>query len=255
MSAINALVLLVSTTAAGTEPTVLFFYADWCQPCRTMDGMVQGLVADGWPIRRVDIDRERDVVQRFGVQRIPCCVSIVAGKPTAMYTGSMTREQLISLCAGAQLRSIGQQSPTLLVTEANPPSASSRYAPLLAERDRQQPTSVSSAIQWGSWPKGQDRPPRPGSRALGWPSQDHRVRLQTRGAKWPVLKSAPRPKNRHDRSQAATHPAGGASGWVCPCRPGGRNGRFWGGKRLPEVLSHRAAVDVQVPRDPPRGPS
>ena len=49
--------------------TVLFdFRADWCGPCRQMDSTVEQLIAAGYPVRRVNIDQDGDLANRFKVQ-------------------------------------------------------------------------------------------------------------------------------------------------------------------------------------------
>ena len=45
-----------------------------------MDSTVSGLIAEGYPVRRVNVDQERELANRYGVQGIPCFVMVVNGR-------------------------------------------------------------------------------------------------------------------------------------------------------------------------------
>ena len=68
MVALHAAVIVLALGGNGAGQTVMLdFYADWCGPCRSMDSTVHELAAQGYPVRRVNIDRERDLAVRFHV--------------------------------------------------------------------------------------------------------------------------------------------------------------------------------------------
>jgi hypothetical protein len=78
---------------------VLYFAAEWSSPCQTMDAIVGTVIAEGYPLMRVDGDGERgDLVRRFAVASVPCFVQIVDGHVATRHTGITTRERLIELC-------------------------------------------------------------------------------------------------------------------------------------------------------------
>ena len=60
-----------NTPVAPTDVILLDFSASWCGPCRSMAPLVDEVAAAGWIVRHVDVDREGDLVRRFGVTGVP----------------------------------------------------------------------------------------------------------------------------------------------------------------------------------------
>jgi thioredoxin-like negative regulator of GroEL len=59
---------------------LLDFYADWCAPCRAMQPAVSALEAKGYLVKKVNIDQDRELAARYGIQSVPCYVLVVDGK-------------------------------------------------------------------------------------------------------------------------------------------------------------------------------
>lgn len=76
---------------------MLFFMADWCGPCRQMLPLVQKLEREGHPIRRVDVDKLRDLAQRHDVTSIPVCLVIEDSSERSRVTGVVGEEELRKL--------------------------------------------------------------------------------------------------------------------------------------------------------------
>ena len=85
MTGLHTVVLALALTGAGTdEPVLLDFSAPWCGPCRQMDPVIDRLIANGYAVKKLDFDRDRELARKFGVDRIPCFVMTVGGRETAL---------------------------------------------------------------------------------------------------------------------------------------------------------------------------
>ena len=85
--------------AASGEVVLLDFSASWCGPCRQMAPLIGEITAAGWIVRHVDVDREGDLVRRFGVTGVPCYVLLVKGQEVGRINGATSRGELEQLLA------------------------------------------------------------------------------------------------------------------------------------------------------------
>ena len=104
--------------AAAGDVVLLNFSASWCGPCRQMAPLVGEITAAGWVVRHVDVDREGDLVRRFGVTGVPCYVLLVKGQEVGRINGATTRGELENLLAKSR-------QPLGLTPMAAPPAAAS----------------------------------------------------------------------------------------------------------------------------------
>ena len=127
MNAIAALMFSAMLTAGG-EPQgeLLNFSASWCGPCQSMAPVVSQLQRHGWPIRRVDVDQNRDLAKRYGVGPIPAFVLVIEGKAVVHQTGIQTEADLIELMrriprAPVALRPEVAKSPPVVLAGGDAP--------------------------------------------------------------------------------------------------------------------------------------
>ena len=85
---------LVITVGAAPEALLLDFQADWCGPCRQMEPVVEKLAQRGYPLRRVNVDDEPQLAERFGVTGVPCFVLLVDGHEVDRIVGATTVARL-----------------------------------------------------------------------------------------------------------------------------------------------------------------
>lgn len=70
------LLVLSSFAVAGENAQLLCFGAKWCQPCREMQPTFDRLAKEGYPIRKVDVEQNSELANRYQVQAIPACVLV-----------------------------------------------------------------------------------------------------------------------------------------------------------------------------------
>lgn len=93
MATLQAAFVALSLMSA-TDTVLVDFSADWCGPCRQMEPAVNQLAAAGYPIRKVNIDRERELAALYHVQSIPCFVLLVDGREVDRLVGGTSLEHL-----------------------------------------------------------------------------------------------------------------------------------------------------------------
>lgn len=91
---LNALLVAAALSASPEQGIVLEFSAAWCGPCQRMSPIVAKLEREGLPIRKVDVDKERELARRYGVQSIPTFVLVVDGKVADRVVGMTTESQI-----------------------------------------------------------------------------------------------------------------------------------------------------------------
>lgn len=133
---LQAAVVTAALASSPTQDTVLLdFYADWCGPCRQMDATIQELRSAGHPVRKVNIDQNRNLAQRFGVQGIPCFVMLVDGREVDRVVGATSYSRLERMCSAAR----GASGPTNLaqtnVVTPPPVAAGPKVIPAIATKD------------------------------------------------------------------------------------------------------------------------
>lgn len=90
-----ALVLLAAFGAAEDyDGAVLDFTATWCGPCQQMSPLVSKLERQGYPIRKVDVDQNRELTKQFNITSIPTFVLVVANREVSRVTGPVSEQSL-----------------------------------------------------------------------------------------------------------------------------------------------------------------
>lgn len=98
MGPLVAAIFVASLFGAG-ETVLLDFYSDTCPPCRAMDPVVQQLASQGYPIRKINVQREPGLASRFGVRGIPCFVMLVDGREADRVVGATSKGRLEQMLA------------------------------------------------------------------------------------------------------------------------------------------------------------
>lgn len=81
----------------GDKPAIIDFYADWCAPCKLVAPLLEDLskeYAGKIYVYKVDVDKEPELAQAFGIQSIPTIWFVpMKGKPQ-ISMGALSKEQL-----------------------------------------------------------------------------------------------------------------------------------------------------------------
>ena len=73
---------------------LLDFYADWCGPCQTVKPVVDSLASEGYAVRRVNVNENKELAARYGVESIPCFIVLERGREVSRVVGPTTIERL-----------------------------------------------------------------------------------------------------------------------------------------------------------------
>ena len=78
---------------------LLDFYADWCGPCRMVGPLVEEIAEENSDIivGKINVDREGELAQRFGIVSIPTLVVLKDGRVVNRVSGARPKEQILAL--------------------------------------------------------------------------------------------------------------------------------------------------------------
>jgi thioredoxin 1 len=74
---------------------VLYFTADWCNPCKKVKPVVEEINREtNNKFQLIDVDSEMELVKRFEIRSVPTFILLEDGKEIQRITGAQTRKQL-----------------------------------------------------------------------------------------------------------------------------------------------------------------
>ena len=77
---------------------ILYFTADWCNPCKKVKPIVEELNRDSAvKFQLIDVDQELEMVKNMNVRSVPTFIVIEDGSEVKRTVGAQTREQLEKL--------------------------------------------------------------------------------------------------------------------------------------------------------------
>ena len=77
--------------------TILYFTADWCNPCKKVRPIAEELVRDGANIKFIDVDVEIEMVKNFKIMSVPTFVVMRDNSEIYRSTGVKTLQELNEL--------------------------------------------------------------------------------------------------------------------------------------------------------------
>lgn len=82
------------------RPVVVDFWADWCEPCKTLMPMLEKLANeyDGqFVLAKVNADEQQNIAQQFGVRSLPTVMVVKDGQPVDGFVGAQPENQVREL--------------------------------------------------------------------------------------------------------------------------------------------------------------
>ena len=73
---------------------VFYFTADWCGPCKKVRPIVEELTKDGYSFQIIDVDIEKELVEKFEISSVPTFILFKNEKSVKRISGAQTRNQL-----------------------------------------------------------------------------------------------------------------------------------------------------------------
>ena len=74
---------------------VLYFTADWCNPCKKVKPIVEEMNKDSiTKFQMIDVDSEIELTKKFEIRSVPTFILTKDGKEIKRTTGAQTRGQL-----------------------------------------------------------------------------------------------------------------------------------------------------------------
>lgn len=75
---------------------VLYFTAEWCNPCQRTRPIAEELKRDGViDFVFVDADTELELIDKFAIKSVPTYILIQEGKEARRMSGAKTKEQFL----------------------------------------------------------------------------------------------------------------------------------------------------------------
>ena len=92
-----SMLLLTAVLSANGEAVLLQFTAEGCRPCQQMIPTVQRLEEEGYPIQRVDMDRNPQAAREWRVNNVPCFILVRNGQEVDRVEGPASHDRLTRL--------------------------------------------------------------------------------------------------------------------------------------------------------------
>jgi thioredoxin 1 len=88
-----------AATVASETPTLVDFWAEWCGPCKIMDGPLDELGAETsgkLTVAKLNVDENPATMSSYNVMSIPTLIVFQGGEEKRRFVGARSKGQLTS---------------------------------------------------------------------------------------------------------------------------------------------------------------
>lgn len=88
-----------ASAIASDIPTLVDFWAEWCGPCKMMDGPLDELAAENTgklTVSKLNVDENPATMSSYGVMSIPTLIIFQGGEEKRRFVGARSKAQLVS---------------------------------------------------------------------------------------------------------------------------------------------------------------
>lgn len=93
MASLNAVLISCALSGAG-DVVLLEFSSERCQYCRQMESIVRRLVSEDYPVRKINVEHEKNLAQQFHITGVPSYVMLVDGREASRIEGAAAFREL-----------------------------------------------------------------------------------------------------------------------------------------------------------------
>ena len=72
--------------------TAKYFTATWCGPCKAFKPVMNEVAGEGYSIQFVDVDQNKELASKYGVQSVPTTVIEENGVEVDRFVGALPKE-------------------------------------------------------------------------------------------------------------------------------------------------------------------
>ena len=76
-----------------------YFSATWCGPCKAFKPVMQEIVSDGYFVEFIDVDKEENKAQHYGIRSVPTVVIEQGGQEVSRFTGALSKQLVLERLA------------------------------------------------------------------------------------------------------------------------------------------------------------
>ena len=73
---------------------ILYFTAEWCNPCKKVRPIVEDMKREGFNFQMIDVDYEKELVKQFEIKSVPTFILFENSKELNRISGAKTKDEL-----------------------------------------------------------------------------------------------------------------------------------------------------------------